>query len=485
MLPGEHDNPDGRIAEDARIATEYAIDLGHSLLYCLLLLISFTKILWSRRDRRTSTSATGRFIARPSGLDCPGLCGGRYLGRHLAGRPLVRAVNERQSFEADFRFGLVHSRENSEAIALIRGERPERHHLTELFMGVAAGWRRQTMALVRITLFTSGYSVLSTAFPVLLAAPRYIAGSITLGVLMQTAQAFQQMEAALSWPLDNLSKVAEWRASLERVLSLHQSIRRIDELKSDEGRIVVAHGDRPVLAFEALTINDPDGAKVICDFSAEFVLGERTLISGDPGAAIKLFKVVADLWPWGSGRVRLPSDANIFFMPERPYFPTGPLRAALCYPSPAGTFEEVDIRAALQAAGLDRLGGRLDEAASWAKQLTIAEQQRLGFARLLLHQPNWVFIQEATDALDTDSEEAMMRLAIETLPGATFLTVGYHASLENFHQRKLVLLRSENGLVLIADRRRSPRIPVTKAPARYYGEMVNIARKGEDISGVP
>ncbi len=483
-LIGDHDNPDGRIAEDIRIGTEYALNLAHSLFYCLLLLISFTEILWS---------LSGPSLVRLGSIEL-------YLPGHLVwiallyaaigssvalwlGRPLVRAVNKRQTYEANFRFGLVHARENSEAIALIRGEEDERRRFIDLFADVAMGWGRQTRALVRITMFTASWSVLSTAFPILVAAPRYIAGTITLGILMQTAQAFQQMEGALSWPIDNLGLGAEWKASVERVLGLHHALVEIEEevSHSDEYRILVGRGDRPVLAFDNLSVHDPDDKVVISDFSAEVKQGERVMISGDPGAAVKLFKVVAELWPWGHGRVDLPSDAMIFFMPQRPYLPIGSLRSAISYPAAPDAFDEREVNAALKSVGLEHLLERLDEKQSWEKVLTAGDQQKLGFARLLLHRPNWIFIQEATDALDPVSEEDMMRLVLAEFPEATVLTVGYHTALEAYHQRKLVLVRAPDGLILIADRRKVARPLRSKVgPGRFYSQLLKLLTRSDE-----
>ncbi len=477
-MPGDHDNPDGRIAEDIRIATESAINLAHSLFYCLLLLVSFTKILWSLSGPGQVTIA-GIDIYIPGHLVWVALVYAA-IGTSVAmwlGHPLVRAVNNRQTHEANFRFGLVHAREKSEAIALIRGEKDERRRFSDLFVEVAVAWRRQTSALLHITMFTSTWSVLSTAFPILVAAPRYISGSISLGVLMQTAQAFQQMEGALSWPIDNLGLGAEWKASVERVLGLHDALTRLEEEVADaeEHRITIATGDRPVLAFQDLSVHDPDNKVVISDFSADIALGERVLISGDPGAAVKLFKVVAQLWPWGHGRVELPNDATIFFMPQRPYLPIGTLRGAISYPAGPDAFSNDELAAALKSVGLDHLVERLEDTQAWEKVVTAGDQQRLGYSRLLLHRPNWIFIQEATNALDPEGEEDMMRLVQAEFPQATILTVGYHASLEAYHQRKLVLVRAPDGLVLITDRRRVPRPSKSKVgPGRFYSQLLKL-----------
>jgi putative ATP-binding cassette transporter len=479
-MPGEHDNPDGRIAEDIRITTEYAVALFHSLLYCLLLLISFTEILWTLSGPAEFSIGAYQFYIPGHlvwiALLYAAVCTSIAL---LLGRPLVWAANKRQTFEANYRFGLMRARENSEAIALIHGDSDERRRFVDLFRGVAEAWDRQTRALTHISLFTAGYSVLSNAFPVLVASPRYIAGTISLGVLMQTAQAFQQMEGALSWPIDNMALGADWKASVERILGLRTALSQLEEevTHGDGERILVATADRPALLFQDVSIANPDGQLVIHGFSAEIGHNERVLISGDPGAAIKLFKVVAGLWPWGRGRVELPNDASIFFMPQRPYLPIGSLRNSLIYPAAPKTFDDVHIMAALEAVGMAQLTGRLDERQSWEKVLTAGELQRLGFARLLLHRPNWIFIQEATDGLDPDGEEDMLRLLQAEFPTATVITVGYHKSLEAYHQRKLIILKSADGVMLIEDRRKKDRKQI-KPPGTLYSQLVRVLQRG-------
>jgi putative ATP-binding cassette transporter len=230
LIPGDHDNPDGRIAEDVRIATEHAIDLAHSLLYCLLLLVSFTQILWSLSGAPQLT-VLGLELYLPGHLVWVALlyAGVGTAATVLLGRPLVQAANLRQVREASFRFGLAHAREGSLSIARLHAEDAERRRLGQLFREAARAWDGQTRALRNLFVFSSGWTVLSQAFPILIAAPRYIGGSITLGVLMQSAQAFQQMVSALTWPIDNLPKLAEWRASAGRVLGLHRAIGRLDE----------------------------------------------------------------------------------------------------------------------------------------------------------------------------------------------------------------------------------------------------------------
>ncbi|MBF0560519.1 MAG: ABC transporter ATP-binding protein/permease [Alphaproteobacteria bacterium] len=450
-LPGDHDNPDGRIAEDIRITTEYAIDLGHSLSYCAMLLISFTNILW-RLSGAPEVTLGGISFTVPGYLLYIAVvyaAAGTSLAV-LLGKPLVTAVNRRQGVEADFRVGLVRVRENAQAIALMHTESEERRSLLGLLRGVRAGWNGQTRTLSNVTIFSSFYSVLSSTFPILLAAPQYISGAISLGALMQTAQAFQQTVAALSWPIDNLGRAAEWKASVERVLGLYDALHTLQHQTSGaagQGRIVVVHSDTArSLSFQDLAVTEPDGTQVIASFDAEIRPGERVLIVGDPGAAIRLFRAVARVWPWGSGRIELPAHTRVFFMPQRPYLPRGFLRDAMCYPGAPEMMDCEQGRAALERVGLQHLIRRFDETETWKEVLAMAEQQRLGFARLLLRRPDWIFVENATDALDPAGEEAMLRLLDEEFPAATLVTIGTHAGLEAHHGRKFTLRRTGSGV---------------------------------------
>jgi len=449
-MPGDHDNPDGRIAEDIRITTESAIDLGHSLSYCAMLLISFVNILWMLSGSLDLTIAD-HAITIPGYLLYIALlyaAAGTTIAT-LLGRPLVRAVNSRQGYEADFRHGLARVRENAQAIALLHAEARERSRLFDLVGGLTLGWNGQTRALSNVMLFSAVYSVLSVAFPILVGAPRYITGAITLGVLMQTAQAFQQTAAALSWPIDNLAATAGWKASVERVLGLNDALQALAREMADEdgAHIVVERSDSEEgLSFRGLTVSEPDGRPVIAAFDAEVRQGERVLIMGDPGAAIRLFRVVARVWPWGGGRVILPAHTRVFVMPQRPYLPRGSLRAAIAYPSEPETISDEAAALALERVGLARLVPRIDDSEKWKEALAVSEQQLLGFARLLIRRPDWIFVEDATDALSPEDEERMLRLLAHEFPEATLMTISSHANLEAHHNRKFVLERG-NGAV--------------------------------------
>ncbi|HEY5139312.1 MAG TPA: ABC transporter ATP-binding protein/permease, partial [Methylococcales bacterium] len=422
----KHDNPDGRIAEDIRIATDEAITLSHSLFYNVLLLFSFTEILWT---------LSGTVILDLGVLKMPVYghlvwiaiiyaAGASVLGWWV-GRPLTLTTNDMQTVEANFRFGLVKARENSQAIALIRGEINEQKRFLGLFQAIRSVFDRQTHDWANILLFNSGYSVLSMAFPILIAAPRYILGSITLGALMQSVQAFQQMASALSWPVNSMGPIALWRASVERVLALVKALEDLEQeiARPDPQRILIKKMPQSSLSFHDLCISKLNGEVIVSGINDEIKLGEHILIAGDSSTGAKLFKAIAGLWPWGCGRIELPDEEPMFFMPPRPYLPDGTLHAAICYPSSPETFSQEMIEEFLKLAGLEELAGQLEQTDSWEKALSREQQQRLGLVRLLLYRPKWILLQEAFDSLDPDGEELMLQLICQELPEAAMLTI--------------------------------------------------------------
>lgn len=440
-IQGAHDNPDGRIAEDVRIATETAIDLCHSLVYCLLGLISFTKILWTLSG--TVTLSLLFFEVTIHGhlvwLAIIYAACASTLGWWL-GRPYTLATDARQTVEANFRFGLVNARENSLAIALVHGEPNEQSRFVVLFQDIVQAWQRQTLAWSHLFMLTSGYSVLSMAFPILVSAPRFILGNISLGALMQSAQAFQQTAGALSWPVDNMAKVAEWRASVERVLGLVNGLNKLEQeiVRHAPHRISLEKTDLNLLRFKNLCIIRLDGIVCVPMLDSEIGPGDHVLITGNTFTGSKLFKAIVGLWPWGEGGIDLPRDP-VFFMPPRPYLPAGTLRAAICYPLAHEECTDAALTEALELVHLDALKEQLDTEDNWAVALSREQQQRLGVARLLLQKPKWILLQECMDSLDSSCEFKMLRLIAQRLPDAAILTITNEPMAEGFHQRRIVL----------------------------------------------
>jgi len=442
FTPGEHDNPDGRIADDIRIATETAVALAHTLVYSLLILGSFVDILLSVTGSApvpgTSVVVPGYMVLAAFGYAGVGTVLGLILGR-----PLIETTNHLQTAEASFRFGLAHARENSESIAMLRGESNERQQASHLFKDVEQGWNRQTFAYTWIVAFSTGYGTLLPVFPILVAAPQFISGTMTLGVLMQAAQAFQKLTSALSWPIDNLGEMAKCRASADRVLSIFDDLLKLEHAVAlpETHRIEIERSDRSALVIRDLSLADSEGRVLLENFNAEFHRGEHVLIGGDPTVTVALFKAVGGLWPWGRGRIELPQGQATMFLPQRPFLPNGTLEFVLSYPLPPRAHSAAQLQHALECAGLAWLAPRLQQTDSWDRILPLRAQQRLAFARLLLQRPCWIFIEEATDALAPKDELCLMEMLQREFPNATIITISFHPGLEPLHQRKLVLNR--------------------------------------------
>jgi vitamin B12/bleomycin/antimicrobial peptide transport system ATP-binding/permease protein len=475
LIPGDHANPDGRIAEDIRIATEAAVELATSLLYCVLLLISFVGILWS---------LSGWISVL--GVSLPGhlvLLAFLYAGlgaviAFLLGRPLVRATDNRQTREANLRFGLMRAHESAEPIAIARGEAMERRRLGGLFEAIAPSWRDQSMSLARLHAFSSIYVALAAVLPILVGTPRFLEGALSLGRLMQSGQAFQQVTAALSWPVDNLARIAEWRASVERVLLLDEAIRvvALEAARTGETALNLDRTSSARLGVRDLWLAAPDGTAILSGLTLAVAPGEHVLVDGEAESAAALFRVFAGIWPWGRGQVELPADADMIAVGPRPFLPEGTLRRALLLSDSAPARSDAELRAALEEVGLGHLAERLDETADWGRGLSAPELQRFSFARLLLLRPGWIVLGDAVDALDPPAADLMLGLLAERLPEAGIVLIGRHPGSPERFSRRLTLSRAAGGEVLLHEvyaRRQAAMAPRARPLA-----VVDLLREG-------
>lgn len=452
---GDHDNPDQRIAEDIRIATESAIGLAHSLTYCVLTLGLFIDILWSVSG---AMDVPGTQVHIP-GYMVPLAFLYAILGSAFGwafGRPLVRTTNSLQTAEATFRFGLSRVREHTEAIAIMRGDALERAGSTLRFGRIVRDWNAQSLAFLGLVSFGTVYGGILPVLPILMAAPQYIAGAMTLGMLMQAAQAFERLTASLSWPVDSIGEIARCRASAERVLSLYEDMEQMDENAGNPcgPTIGLERGDSGRLVAEDLCIAESTGRVLIEGLNLDIRRGERLLITGDPAVTGALFKVVGGIWPWGTGKVRLPGNGDMMLLSQRPFLPEVTLREAICYPHAPRDYPDADVRRALETVGLSRLASRLDERDTWEQNLPQRVQQQLGFVRVLLQRPPWIFLEEATDAFDPEGERRILEILQRELPDSTLINVSFHSGLEDLHHRKVTLARSPEARVLFGERRK-------------------------------
>jgi vitamin B12/bleomycin/antimicrobial peptide transport system ATP-binding/permease protein len=358
---------------------------------------------------------------------------------HFIARRLIPLNFEQQRREADFRYGLVRVRENAEGVALYGGEGPEGTELLGRVDRIRANWWRIMDYTKRLTFYVSGYSQIAIIFPYLVAAPRYLAGEISLGVLTQTSGAFAQVEGTLSWFINNYDALAGWKATVDRLLTFDEAVdRHSTETQSTHGVEVIRDGAGSVRA-EHLQLRLPTGRLVLDNANFEIRPGDRLLVRGPTGVGKStLFRAIAGIWPFGDGRIVRPDDAHVLFLPQRPYLPLMTLRAAVSYPSPSGTFTDEDIVAALSAVNLDAFADRLDLTQNWSLQMSGGEQQRLALARALLRKPAWLFLDEATSAIDTASEDQLYQTLLRLLPDTTIVSIAHRENLAAFHNRQFM-----------------------------------------------
>jgi putative ATP-binding cassette transporter len=285
--------------------------------------------------------------------------------------------------------------------------------------------------------FTISYAQLAIIFPFVVAAPRYFSGAMTLGGLMQTASAFRHVQEALSWFIDAYPQFATWKATVDRLTGFTQALAQArEEAERIDGERV--EGDADALSLEGLSLALPRGEPLLAATTLAIGRGERVLVTGPSGAGKStLFRSIAGIWPYWRGRIVLPKGARVLFLPQKPYFPLGRLKDAVCYPAQAGYLTEQTVSEALRAVGLGHFAGDLDRVENWGQVLSGGEQQRLAFARVLLNKPDWLFLDEATASLPDEAQAALYRLLAERLPATTVVSIGHRESLAEFHPRRL------------------------------------------------
>jgi len=453
LLADECDNPDGRIAEDIRVSTELAVEFAQTILQCVLQLITFLSVLWVLSGHLPIKVGSVEF-SLPGYMVWAAVLYALFgsILTYALGRGLIEAGNVRQGREADVRSVLIRARENAEGIALMRGEPDERARLQGAMGSLRDAWHVQTRGQGSLALLTSSLAYLAPVVPLIVALPRYLGGELQLGGLMQTAQAFSNVQWALSWLIDNFPRFAEWRASIDRVVQLHHTLHDLEDNidRPDSEHIEVVSGNADRLVLREVGLSRPDGAALVAEAEVEIQPGERVLIRGQSGSGKStIMRAVAGVWPWGRGSVELPKG-RIAFMPQKPYFPLGTLREAMLYPDKANGVDDEDLRDALHKVGLDHLRGRLGEEERWDQILSGGEQQRVAFARVLIQRPAWVFMDEATSALDEAGQANVMTLLSAELPETAVISIGHRPGLEAFHTRELVLEPGEDGAQLRA-----------------------------------
>jgi putative ATP-binding cassette transporter len=458
IAAGDDLHPEFRISDDVRLAIEPIVDFSIGLINAVLAAAAFFGILWAVAGGLTIGPVVIPGYMVLAALLYAGLTSSAMV---LIGRPLIRRVERKNGAEARFRYELTRVRESAENIALIGGDDDERARLDETFGEVARRWMKVIAKQAHMTWVSNGNSVLAPVVPLLLGAPKYLTGDLTLGELMQVATAFTQVQIALNWLIDNAIRLAETLASAQRVVALTDAFDHLDETIGRYGSSdTVVLGDSPddAIHIEELSLTQQNGVVMLDGASTTIHRGEKVLVKGESGTGKStLIRAMAGLWPWGAGRILRPRRSNTAFMPQRPYIPLGTLAHALVYPMADGRIPVPRLEDALRRCGLSHLTPRLDEEDHWDAILSGGEKQRLAFARLLLNPPDIIIMDEATSALDEMSQARMMSFLRTDLADATVLSVGHRPGLEEYHDREIYLVREAGAAGSHAQHRRYPR----------------------------
>jgi putative ATP-binding cassette transporter len=432
-------NPEQRIEQDIGAFTRQTLDISLGLLLQVMTLVTFTAVLWNL--------SSGFVLPIFGGVTIPGYMMWAAIlyalagswATYLIGKPLVGVNYALERYNAEFRYRMVRIRENAESIALYHGEAVEERRLSSAFTRIYATWWSYMRYNKRLTWLTSFYGQAAAVFPFIVGAPQFFAGRIGLGTLTQTADAFGQVQGSLSWFIDSYTQLAAWQAAVNRLTSFGEAMVGAKRA-AEQGGFDIRTASEPSLALDDVEVQLPDGTPLLQGLDVTLREGESVVLAGASGSGkTTLFRVLAGLWPFGKGRIALPRDGRALFLSQRPYLPIGALKDALCYPETADRHTDAECGAALEACGLGYLVPRLGEAANWSLILSGGEKQRLAFARALLFRPSWLFLDEATAALDEAAERHMYELLCQRLPKATVVSIAHRPAVLAFHKRQLVV----------------------------------------------
>jgi putative ATP-binding cassette transporter len=446
------DNPDQRIAEDIRDFVASALGLSLSLLSSIATLVSFGGLLW--------TLSSGWMIPAGDGSQrqIPGLLLWVAIGfsivsmwlTHLLGRRLTPINYDRFRYEADFRYGLVRYRDNVEQVALSRGEPVERLGAVDRFRSVVDVFLQLIRAEMQLSILTGTLGRLSSLVPLVVAAPSYFEGLVTLGLIVQTRVAYDQVSGALSWFVNAYREIARWRANIERLAAFADVM---DTTARDlaKSKIRIQDGETESIRLDDVRLESPTGRVLIEHANATARAGDHVAVIGAPGRGkTTLLRGLAGLWPFGAGKIERPPRDRMLFVPQRAYLPIGTLRAVVSYPAAERTFDDAQIREALALVGLAHLGDRLDEVVPWEQRLSAHEQQLLAISRALLQRPDWVVLDEATSGLDEPTERQICETLLARMPNGGLIAAGLRPHALELLPRRWTLAERDGANVLLA-----------------------------------
>lgn len=431
------DNPDQRIAEDISLYIGNTLTLGIGLLSSITSLVSFSIILWGI-SAEVPLQIAGYHVGAHGYLVWLAAIFALLasVGTHFIGRTLARLNFNRQRREADFRFGLMHLRENSEQIALLRGEDAERDILRNRFSDIVTNWHEIMRRQKFLTFFTAGYNQIAVVLPFLIMAPHYFAGAIMLGVMTQTAGAFGQVQSSMSFVVNSYTDLAEWIAVVDRLSGFSDQMQLTSSASEASSVSVGTTDNNGVLSLAGISLTTPGGKKLLNSVNLNIERGESLLLMAPSGAGkTTLLRTILGYWHHATGEILIRSGARLLALPQKPYFPLGSLRSVLNYPATAEQSSNEEIPEVLRLAGLEHLEPSLDVVDRWNNILSVGEQQRVALARAMLLRPDILFLDEATSALDEAAEARVLTAIQNRLPDTAIVSIGHRSSLLPLHDR--------------------------------------------------
>jgi putative ATP-binding cassette transporter len=430
------DNPDQRIQEDVGALANISLELALGLLSAVVTIPAFIYILWSLSGVLTISLGSWGVFHIPGYLVWVSILyaiGGTLLTFKI-GRPLIKLNFEQQQREATFRYSAIDLRTHAENVALYRGEHHQRHIINRLFGRVLENWYAIIMRQKLLLWFTSGYGQVSVLLPLLVALPNYFNKVFLLGGLIQSLQAFGQVQDAMSYLVNAYTRIAEWKAVVKRLVTFNNHMMDADRQAEQENKVSFNQHTTDSIVINGVTIQTPQDSVLLQNVNQTFKAGTSYLIKGESGIGKStLIRAIAGIWPYASGDVVLPADKKIMYLPQKPYMPIGTLEDAILFPDHHDAALQLRVPDVLKDCHLDYLIPRLHETAAWSEQLSPGEQQRVAFARVLLHKPDWVFLDESTSMLDMQNEQHLYKLLKEKLPNTTIVSVGHGLGLDALH----------------------------------------------------